>query len=118
MKLYINVEWRLDSEMLSDYSPLQITEKSWACDDTQWDYSYDIVEELLQEWIISSLQEGFTPDREAFYRSVLEVEISYTQDYYGEVDMDWGVTLKKMSKLEEIPFTFVEDCINILPQTE
>lgn len=117
MKLLINVEWRLDSEHISDFEPLEIAEKSWACYDTNWHFD-DVVLELIQEWVISSLPEDFTPDHEVFYRSVLEVEVNYAKDYYGEVDLDWYVTLKKMAKLEEIPFTFAEECINILPQTK
>ncbi len=110
MKIYINVEWRLD-KLLN--IPV-IMDKSWVCDETDWVWSYELTEDFLGEWILASVPDEINLSPSDTYRQVLEVDVEY---YYSE-SISWDVTLKKMAKLEEIPFTFVEECINILPQTE
>jgi hypothetical protein len=112
-KLILNVEWSLDSDDINRHNSLNIYELSWVCMDTDWNWTEAVVGDYLEEWIKSCLPKGFDIARGLSYRSVIEVEVGVVQDYLGDYDIDWSAELKNMCKLEKIPFTFEEECINI-----
>lgn len=112
-KLILNVEWSLDSDHIDNYNSLHIYELSWISMDTDWSGTDEVVKEYLQEWIKSCLPKDFDIDRELAYRSIIEVEVDVIQDYLGDYDIVWETYLTNMCKLEHIPFTMQEGCVNI-----
>lgn len=88
-KIIISVQYSDVSELgFQRYCEEELTILPLHTEPNKIDYLTQDCTDLWQE-ILESLNEGVDIDPDGFYHTIFEVQLIYSQDYYGESELDY-----------------------------